>query len=206
MIPANKLTEPNSISIKPPSKPDHRSFAEKVFFPVRILGWVFNKCDAGKVIRFNNKTDTVLAFLVDYDNHEPFLNECASKNVNMRAVDNDWTKLSYVYEDYMFIENANFKNRESRLIVHIAVPHRVLFLLEAEIYGKAQDRVADLAEVDEKERYIYGKIETMMKAPADTPVVIPTADEFVDIFKALENLFDAYDLNIHQFITNIINT
>lgn len=203
LIPTAEQVVKHEVATQTSGRSDRRTYVEKVFFPVKILGWNYNKGEEGKALRFDNQVDTIVELLVDYDVHDSFLAECSSNDVKIRAVDHDWTKLSYDYEDYLFIENTQYKNRETRLIVQLVVPNSVCFLLEAEIYAKTKEPMRELDDVDDKARFTYSKLENILNAPADDPTIIPTALEFCDIFETLENLYKAYDLKIHQFIFNI---
>ena len=184
-------------------RPDHRSAAEKTFFPIRVLGWTFDKNDSGKMIRFDNQTDATLNLCVEYDDHDTFLTECMNNGVIIRARDHEWMKLSYDFRDFIFIETANFKNRENRLQVQICVPKNVNFLLDAEIFVKTGVNAEGCDEIDENTKTIYGKINAIRKETEHITTNIQTASEFTEIFKTLENLFDAYEQNIFQFIYNI---
>ena len=182
---------------------DTRSYTEKVFFPVRVLGWTFDKSETSKMIRFNSQYDAILDLHAEYDDHDHFLTECMNKGVEIRARDHNWSKLSYDFRDYAYLENTNFKNRDNRLQVQVIIPKNVNFLLDAEILVKSGADAEYFSETDEKTKFIHCKINAIRDETMKEAKIIQNASEFMEIFNILTNLFEAYELNIFEHILGI---
>ena len=170
----------------------------------KIVGWTFRRNESVRVLKIND-FDRILNLLCDYCDYSQFITVCHQKSIHVRAINSNWDFVSVCYLDHIEAQRSGNKNLDMRLQVQIVIPDLISIEMLSEIWIRTHHIKCEATDEAEKMRYLWCKLGKIFEVTEIDAELIPEATEFDDMFILVGNIFKKYDLDIFDYVFNIIN-